>query len=180
MRIRLLNYEKLLIEQLNETDIANSQEKTFRRLIFIGIIATLETYLSDAFINTINKSEKNKRKFVETFKDFQQQKFSLNKVYDIYNQIDEECKKALSEILYHNLGKVKNMYKDTLNIDLGDIAIISKYVSQRHDLVHRNGKTTDNEETIIDKQTIIDLLHVTNNFVKNIDEQIKALDNEEL
>ncbi|MCL2246564.1 MAG: hypothetical protein FWC10_05565 [Lentimicrobiaceae bacterium] len=164
------------LRQLNQEEIFILQERTFRRLIFVGAIATLETYLSDAFINTFNSSEKYKQKFVETYDDFKKEKFCLNEIYKKWNNLDNICREILlNKFLFHKLIETKKMYKNSLDVDFGDISQMIKYVFQRHDLVHRNGKTKEGADVNIDKKTIDKLLDDIYNFVKNIDNQIKKL-----
>ena len=56
--------------------------------------------------------------------------------------------------MYHNLGKIKPIYKDVLDIDLGDIRDIMKTVQIRHDIVHRSGKGKDGNLLNIKKEDV--------------------------
>ncbi len=160
------------LKELNKINIENpSVDKTLRRQIFIGVIASMETYLSDAFINTTLRHEKFIKKFVETFHDFRDRPIKLNDLFSYHEKIESICKTAMLEIIYHNLPKIKGMYKDTLNIDLGDISAAYKAVLTRHDLVHRNGKTKDGNELVIDKDMIEKLFSDIEKFISDIDEQ---------
>ena len=76
-------------------------------------------------------------------------------------------------LLYHNLPKIKGIYRDTLAVDLGDIAEASKAVQIRHNLVHRNGKNKEGQHFIITKEIISNLIDEIEKFVLNIDQQIK-------
>jgi hypothetical protein len=144
------------LKELNKITIANaSTDKTLRRQIFIGVIASMETYLSDAFINTTLNSKDFTKKFVGTFHDFKERPISLNELFEYHEKIETICKQAMLDVIYHNLPKVKGMYKDTLRVDLGDIGIAYKAVLTRHDLVHRNGKTKDDVEVLIDSVIIV-------------------------
>ena len=164
------------LTDLNNISIDNpSTDKTLRRQIFTGVIASMETYLSDAFINTTLNSKEFTQKFVATFHDFKERPIPLNELFVYHEKINTICKQALLDIIYHNLPKVKGMYRDTLNIDLGDISIAYKGVLTRHDLVHRNGKTKEGAEVIIDKATIDKLLADIKSFVDKIDQQINNL-----
>ena len=51
-----------------------SAQRTLKRQIHTGTIACLETYLSDAFINTVLSRESYLRSFFASFKDFKEQK----------------------------------------------------------------------------------------------------------
>jgi hypothetical protein len=46
-------------------------------------------------------------------------------------------------LVWHNIGKVKPMYAQVLEVDFGDVGAIAAAVQTRHDIVHRNGRTKD-------------------------------------
>lgn len=169
------------LKELNKITIANaSTDKTLRRQIFIGVIASMETYLSDAFINTTLNSKDFTKKFVGTFHDFKERPISLNELFEYHEKIKTICKQAMLDVIYHNLPKVKGMYKDTLGVDLGDIGTAYKAVLTRHDLVHRNGKTKDGVEVLIDSVIIDQLISDIETFIGNIDKQIEEKNAPEL
>jgi 5-methylcytosine-specific restriction endonuclease McrA len=146
-----------------------------RNMLFANVITSLETYLSDAFINTVKSNKLFLRKFVETFHNFRNEKFEVRELFIYYDSIDERATKAMLDVIYHDLPKVKGMYSDTLGIELTDLSLIYKAVLKRHDFVHRNGKTKDGEKHIIEIKDIEDLCKLVEVFVENIDKQIQAL-----
>lgn len=164
------------LKELNDIRIEKpTLDRTLRRQIFVGVIASMETYLSDAFINTTLNSKKLTKKFVSTFHEFKDRPISLNELYDYHEKIETICKQAMLDVIYHNLPKVKGMYKDTLGIDIGNIGTPYKAVLIRHDLVHRNGKTKEGNEVIIDKISIDNLINDIKTFIEQIDEKIEDL-----
>ena len=164
------------IRRLNEHsfEINSSMEESLRRQIFVGVIATMETYLSDAFINTTLNSVVHKEKFVQTFKDFKDVSFPLSELFVKYNDIDNICKKALLDVMFHNLPKVKGMYRDTLNVDLGDISDAVKATQIRHNLVHRNGKDKEGKHFIVTKEVVSMLLDNIEGFISTVDKQLNS------
>src|SRR5437879_4390517 len=54
------------IEKLLETKVDDSVFSVFRRMIYVNVITALETYLSDAFINTVANRAELMRRFIET------------------------------------------------------------------------------------------------------------------
>lgn len=160
------------LKELNKITIANvSIDKTLRRQIFTGVIASMETYLSDAFINRTLNSEEFTRKFVGSFHDFKERPIPLNELFDYHEKIQTICKQAMLDVIYHNLPKVKGMYKDTFGEDIGDIRSVYKAVLLRHDLIHRNGKTKNGFEVVIDSGIIDLLISDIETFIGNIDKQ---------
>lgn len=135
----------------------------------------METYLSDAFINTSINSEEHTKKFVSTFKEFKERPIPLNELYIYHEKIETICKQAMIDVIYHNLPKIKGMYKDTLGIDIGDIGTPYKAVVMRHHLVLRNGKDKNGDEVIVDKLIVDKLIIDISIFIETLDEKIQAL-----
>lgn len=147
--------------------------KSLKRQIYIGAITCLETYLSDAFINTVLSNREYLKSFFSTFEDFKEQKMSLSDLFININQAEEIAKEAMSsKVLYHKLDKVNEMYKATLNIPFPKFGEIMRYINTRHDLVHRNGKTTDGNKIIIDCKIINQVISDIENFVEKIDKML--------
>jgi hypothetical protein len=74
------------------------------------------------------------------------------------DKIDATIQETLRSLMYHNLGKIKPIYKDVLDIDLGDIGDIMKAVQIRHDIVHRSGKDKEGNLHQIKKEDVTGLV----------------------
>lgn len=136
----------------------------------------METYLSDAFINTVIPDAKHIRKLIETTQEFQQQKVLLSEIFKESENLESRVKTYLTGLLWHKLEKVKHLYKNTLGVNFsGELKDLFRAVKQRHDLVHRNGKTTDGTEICISREDVVNLLNVVKTLVDDIEEQILNL-----
>ncbi len=163
---------------LNKLSVPDQKaNKTLRRHLYVGVIACLETYLSDAFINTVLSNENYLRSFFTSFKDFREQKLGMNEIFDLASKKEEIAKKAMLEVIYHNLPKVSKMYEGTLDIEFPKFSEIQKAVSIRHDLVHRNGKTKDGIESSINSIMVEDVISKVESFISEIDQKLKEKDN---
>ena len=129
------------IKKLLETVIDVSVASCFIRLLYVNVITAMETYLSDAFIGIVGENQDIMRRFIETTPEFKDEKILLS---DAFVATDKAKKKAdiyLMNVVWHNIRRVKPMYKDTLGIDFPEnISAILRAVDDRHDMVHRNGK----------------------------------------
>ncbi|NEO74727.1 HEPN domain-containing protein, partial [Moorena sp. SIO3H5] len=162
---------------LNKLSVTNTKaKKTLKRHLYVGAIACLETYLSDAFINTVLSNQNYLNSFFTSFKDFKDQKLGMNEVLDIANKAEEIAKKAMLKVIYHNLPKVSKMYEGTLNIVFPNFSEINKAVSIRHDLVHRNGRTKEGQEINIDNMMVDDIISKVEKFISEIDQELKEKD----
>jgi len=161
------------ILQLLEVKLADpSLVKVFYRQLYVSVIGTMETYLSDAFINTVFKSKNNLKKFFKSFKNFDNQKIPVSKLYDFEENAEKYARKALIDVIYHHLPKVSNMYKSTFGIEFPEIEEIQKAILKRHDFVHRNGKDKEGNEVRIDSLEVQSLVNEIRNFISEIDDKL--------
>lgn len=166
------------IHELLETNVSKTAEKALRRLLYVNVITAIETYLSDAFISTVVPDPELMRRFVEINPTFRDRKIKLSDVYKEMERIEKLAKSDLRDIVWHNLKRVKPLYKGTLKITFpDDLEAIFQAVRVRHDLVHRNGKTKDGEEIDISKGAITDLIDEIEKFVSHVDAQLPKEEN---
>ncbi|MDC7996380.1 HEPN domain-containing protein [Altibacter sp. HG106] len=157
------------LEKLNNLELENQDlQNVLIRQLYISAIGTLETFLSETFINQTDEKPEYFKNFVETFPDFDKRKFPLSEIFIHYDNLKSTARKEMLKVIYHNLDVVQNMFIATFKIRFPDIAELSKLIATRHDLVHRNGKTKDGNEVSINKDTITELLSKTSNFVEQI------------
>ena len=75
--------------------------------------------------------------------------------------------------MYHNLFKIKNIYKIAFDINFPDnTADVMRKVSVRHDLVHRNGKDKEGNLITITKDELNETYNLVYDFIKKIDTQL--------
>jgi len=136
------------------------------RLLYVNVITALETYLSDKFISSVNVDEKVLRKFVETTPEFKKQNLPLSEVFSARENISSSVQEHLLEVVWHRLDKVQPMFRDTLGIRLpSDVKELHRAIIVRHDCVHRNGKTKDGEERVLNESHVKDLLSEASKLV---------------
>jgi hypothetical protein len=162
-------------ELLKIEPIENNLKILFDNQLYSSVIGTMETYLSDAFINTVFKSKENLKRFFKSFKGFDKQNIAISGFYDFEEKSEAFAKKAMLDVIYHHLPKVAGMYKDTFSIKFPEFGEIFKAVLIRHDLIHRSGKDKNGKEVIVDSSMITKLINDVRTFITNIDEQIKDL-----
>ena len=164
------------LKSLNAIDIDNlSVAQTLRRQIFVGAITCLETYLSDAFINTVSSNQELLKSFFKSFDIFKERKIKMSAVFDTIDSAKDIAIEEMLKVLYHNIPKVKKMYKTTLDISFPKIEEIAKYVAQRHDLVHRNGKEPKlkSKAIFLSKEYVGEVIINVEYFINEIDRQLK-------
>lgn len=166
------NQEIENLKKLNQVNLSDELSKILNRQLYVSAIGTLETFLSDTFINLTEENQEYFKNFVETFPDFTKQKFQLNDIFNQYEKLRKTARKEMLEVIYHNLDKVRNMYIATFKNDFPEIETLSKAVSIRHDLVHRNGKTKDGVIVEINSEIINTLINNITIFVEKISQTL--------
>lgn len=161
------------IEKLLDTKVADSVSHYLLRLLYVNVITALETYLSDAFISTVLNDPKLMRRLIESTPEFQTEKIPLSKVFAAVDTAKQRARTHLVDLVWHHIARVKQMYRATLDIEFpADLGHIFKAVNIRHDIVHRNGKSTDGKELYVSCKEITDLIRHVENFVHEIDDQL--------
>ncbi len=163
------NVRRLNQITLDDTSLSN----ILKRQIFISIIGILEAFLSETFIRLTDKHQEYFRNFVETHPEFKKRKFELKDIFLEREKLKDTGTKIMMDTIYHNLPQVKEMFTSTFNIEFPDIEEMYKFILERHDLVHRNGKTKEGTHLTVDNKKIDDLIIVTTNFVEKIAIKLK-------
>lgn len=149
-----------------------SKDKLLLKLLYINLITILETYLSDAFINTILSYDKYLEKFYQKF-NFKNKSIETKRLYNFDRK--KYAQFEMLEIIYHNIHIVSNLYSNILGINFKDSSKIKKAIQKRHDLVHRNGKDRNGNDIIIEKDDIEEIKNEIKKLVYHIDEQLKNI-----
>ncbi|MDD7316937.1 MAG: hypothetical protein PUG55_05885 [Bacillales bacterium] len=177
--IRNTNYFDTFESQMNQIEEMlkielpdEKQENTLNKLLFANVITCLETYLSDALINLVMNNNEYLRNFVKSYNKYDSISIKFSNIYEQFEKIKSIVKDDLAELIYHNLPKLKNIYALTLNVKFPNFSEISKKISIRHDIVHRNGKDKNNKDQIITKEEVKTTYSLIYDFVMAIDEQL--------
>lgn len=162
------------LKKLNKTILSSQELNTILKLqIYTGVIGAMETFLSDAMIN-LTLSDKNLiRNFVEAYPDFTKQKFDLKDIFNEYDKIQFTVKNVLLDTIYHDLRKVREMYRSTFKIEFPDLSEPIKCVLLRHDIVHRNGKSKDGTLLNINTSEVDKTIQIIESFVSSIARSLK-------
>ena len=151
-------------------------DDAYANMLFVSVVTAVETYLSDTFIGTVVADKRLVQRLVETDPEFSKRKFELSEIYRRMEQLEVDVKNYLLDIVYHNLGKVKNLYGAVLDIEFPeDFSDLARAVERRHDLVHRNGKTKAGLWVHTTRDDVISLLQIARAFVLFIDLQLRKM-----
>lgn len=175
-----LNYQALYtfgeaidnIRQLMQISINTNLQNAMNNNLYASVITTLETYLSDTFINAVLGDNAYIRRFVETTPSFKEESLKYSDLYKTMDELPIKVKEYLINFIWHNMPKVRNMYRDTLGIEMGNISDLIKSINIRHDIIHRNGKNKDGNINVISQMDITNLISNVEIVCNIIDNQI--------
>lgn len=161
------------IKQLCRASIQPAQEKLLNRLLYANSITAMETYLSDLLTNTVNRFPSLTRKVVENEDGFSEKKIKLSDLFKCYENISNEVSDYLNKMIYHRLTNVRKIYHSVLAIEVPEIASLLRATNIRHDIVHRNGKSSTGVEHLISREDVLAVLAEVESFIGVIDSQAK-------
>lgn len=144
-------------------------------MLYSSVITSLETYLYDAIRFKIDNNIQYLEIFVKTFEKYQKEKLKFSDIYTEYSNIELKVKESLSNLIYHRLDIIENIYSAVFSISFQDKDFMNNSVQKRHDLVHRNGKKTDGTNHNITKDNVLELCDRTLSFIENIENQFNTL-----
>jgi hypothetical protein len=148
------------------------------RMIFAQQIGALETYLADTLVNVVTEDEAAMKRLIASDVELRAKKFSLAEIGASKDFVEKEVLVYLRSIVYHNLPKVRALYKIAINVDLFELLGASKdklfkAIEYRHDCVHRNGYDSEgNRLEIFTKPYVQETADIMNALVMEIEKKI--------
>jgi hypothetical protein len=163
------------IRTLLEIDISVATTNCLNKLLFINVITSLETYLSDAFIKTVMSDYTLIRRFVETTPEFKKDRVSVADIFKEMDEIKDRIQEYLIGVVWHNLDRVIPMYRDTLSVGFPEeIGVVFRAIHTRHDLVHRNGKNRKGQIINVSRADVLELISVAESLIGHLDRQLTS------
>ncbi len=164
------------IEETAKRRRAKNDQPLIYRLLYVNVITALETYLGDAFSKLIFSRRDLLEHFVHNSTHFRNQKISLSDIFKRLPTIEADVRSLLGKTIWHRLKVTEALYSQAFGVNLPKpSASITKGVSDRHDIVHRNGKSTDGIMGSWDVAQIIALKTDVAEYATEIEGMLKAL-----
>lgn len=140
----LNSLKKMAQKTLSEYMPAN--ENLVVKMSYSYSVTLLEAYLGDTLKALIAEQPKYLSNAISRIEQIRETRFSLLELSKLNMDVSALAIKCISEMLFHKIVKVKNIYEKTLGTRINiDTSKIEKIVTIRHDIVHRNGYSKENE-----------------------------------
>ncbi|WP_104401799.1 HEPN domain-containing protein [Vibrio penaeicida] len=161
------------LRDMLDIETSSAHQQTLLKMVYVNVITSLEAFLSDLFITKLESDDFYLRRFVESNPEFKKDKLPLSDIFKQYESLNGTVKEYLVELLWHNLPKLRPMFKATFEIEFpSSIELLIKATHKRHDLVHRAGKTKDGELINITVSEVSTLINEVLDFAKHINDQL--------
>ncbi|WHP69394.1 hypothetical protein [Phaeobacter inhibens] len=185
------NHDELL--SLINTQAKGDGSSLLNRMIFAQILTFLEAYFCDTLITGLREHPKRLAQFAAKDGSIQQTEIKASDVLSDPDHVRKLIEYNLKSRLYHQFGSGKTdksgrlkpegvalWYAIAFGFDLtskdDDLETLRKYAALRHDCVHRNGVTKDDEKlTLFDKEFLRKALATANGIVDHVDNKMLKL-----
>lgn len=167
-------FEKSILD-LYEIKKLQINNPIFNNMLLGNAVSAMEAYLFDTFKKLIIEKESIKRRYVENYENFNNKaNIKPENLFNFLDKLDEKISNEIDRLSFHNIDLVKGLYKKILccSIDNNEINELRRIITQRHDIVHRNGKTLSGDQIQITSESLEQYLTCISNFIKNLDYQI--------
>ncbi len=172
LAFNIYNVQRLVNHEYNLTDELYS---ILLRQCHASIIASLEAYLSDLFYTQVINCDESIIKLLTKSQDLKDKKYTVHEVVAWHKNQKKKVEEYVFEIIWHNIPKVKHLYKNVLSINLpnNNEALILKAISIRHDIVHRNGVSKTGEGIRLSKENVLELSNAVKLYVEEIEKSLQ-------
>ncbi|HCG7286880.1 hypothetical protein P3647_15930 [Vibrio parahaemolyticus] len=170
--IGMFNTQMQSVRALLDLEVYNETQFSLLVMLHGHAVASVESYLAAKFIHKVTNSEELIRKLVESDPVFSERKFTLKEIYEKHEGIKLTVAKYLKDLIFHDLKKVKPMFKNVLGYDFGDISWLFKAINLRHHCVHRAGLDKDGNRIDLSVDSIRNLVDKSTCLIWSIEEKV--------
>lgn len=120
---QLAHYKKVASDVicLLSSDFPTKAAYTFYSMLYAQVVTAVEAYLSGVFIHHVLNSDALLKSLVESDPELAKRKFSLSDIFTQWSNLKLEVAKYLKDMVFHDLKRVKPMYRDVLGYKFLDI-----------------------------------------------------------
>jgi len=143
------------------------------KMSYAYAVTLLESYLGDTAKSLISESDQYFKNAISNVDELKKAKYSLEFLADSKVDAIGLAIKELSQILYHNIPKVKCVFEGILATQLDiEIGHLNKITAIRHDIAHRNGQTKEGVPISITSEVVLEMIKEIEGFANVLQRQI--------
>ena len=155
---------------ININTESDKHQQILFRLLYLSVIASLETFVSDIIITKITECEES---FERYYKDFiqenKQEKLEKWLSKGWVGKREQEIIDHAQRLSYSDIKMIKKSFKKIFDLKIEyNTDNIKKHIEKRHIIAHKNGRTKDNKYLTFNESDLNILISDTDNFVDYI------------
>lgn len=163
------------LDSLLELSMLNQESNNplIQRMIYSNAITSMESYLSETMKRHVLNRHAIKRRFIETHTVFNKN-IKESDVFGFMDGLDKRLSEEIDKISFHNIGTARDLYNNVLLCDFPEdkLSDLANCIKVRHDIVHRNGKSTDGFIVSVTQDDVEMVIHLVHKIIEYIDKQI--------
>jgi hypothetical protein len=145
-----------------------------RRLLYAAVITAMESYLYETFRQFVLADDILLGKLIQSTPEFAERKWAITDVLDWHKNLRSRAEEYLFNVLWHNLPKVRSMYRETLGVDFPPrMDRLMTPIAARHDIVHRNGYRREGGIRFLTKRSVEYVANDARGLVEHLESQIR-------
>lgn len=153
-----------------------SSASEINKLVLSGLVSAMEAYLSNTIMLLVSEEYDATVNLLLKEKTLSSEKITLYESWSNPGVVEDRIQNYLRRQLYHNLGKVEELYGIAFNVDVFSDSDLKKRlhrtVELRHDIVHRNGRSGQGQEQDFSSETVCAMMKDIYDFVIHINTQL--------
>ncbi len=143
--------------------------ETYYKMIYAHSVTLLESFLGDAIKSLVVTNEKFLTNAVSKIPELRDIKPTLEEILSQKKIVLTKTLKWFSKVSFHKFSKVVRIYSVVISMSIKvDLEKVSQVAAIRHDIVHRNGKTTEGDVIVMDRKSVIGAIDAVNDFAKEM------------
>ncbi|MBB3149208.1 hypothetical protein FHS21_005660 [Phyllobacterium trifolii] len=156
------------------SEILPRVQAPFNKMLYLQHIIAMEAYLSDRLIDIITTDSTKLLTLIGSTPSLRDRPTRLIEVAKDPDYVASTTKAHLQRFSFHDLANVAKFYKSVLNIDLFETdehrKTLLAIIETRHDLVHRNGRDRNGNETVIDGPAVERVKEIFQGLIERIED----------
>ena len=171
--------ENFIIEISNlrnilKTMVAPVHEEAHCKMIYVHAVTLLESFLGDTLKSLVISDDKYLTNIVSKVPELKETKKSLEDILAKGDIVVDHVLKWMSTISFHNIPKVIRIYDSALGMTIKtDQRKLGEVIAVRHDIVHRNGRTVEDNIININRALVENAIDVIDDFANVIQTHIQ-------
>lgn len=162
------------IKTILKSHIDPTVTRTVYKMAYIHAVTAMETYLGDSLKSTVLANKSYVSNAARNLDEITKRKFKLEDFLSESDFVEKVVLEQLCKYLYHDVTRVMMIYKASLGFHCSyDLGQLIKITTNRHDLVHRNGKDNDGKQVQLDLRDLNYSISEIEKFVKYLDDSLR-------